>query len=120
MGAASSGSGARIRTDHSLAIHETKGNRYVVSNAAPGALVIASPGYLCALKPVRPDLNLVSWFDATPEAVDTASAITLIVDSNFMGAGVAFVFGQVLALPMFVLERRSNGRRPDAVWRGSS
>ena len=57
--------------------------RYVVSNAAPGALVIASPGYLWALRLVRPDLILVNWFDVTPEGAGASSDVTLVVDSQF-------------------------------------
>ena len=70
--------------------------RYVVSNAAPGALVIASPGYLWALRLVRPDLNLATWFEATPEGAGASSDVTLVVDSHFASDLDRFPFVRAL------------------------
>ncbi len=58
--------------------------RYVVANAMPGALIVASPGYLWALRLVRPDLTLATWFDVTPESASTSSDVMLVVDSHFL------------------------------------
>ncbi len=58
--------------------------RYVVANAMPGVFIVASPGYLWALRLVRPDLNLATWFDVTPESAGASSNVMLVVDGHFL------------------------------------